>query len=652
MTGIFVKSSATAFYFLLAITAGAQTPRIDSLKRLAAVPASAKERAERMLAVCVEQYSMNPDTVYQYATTAKVLALSVKDMNAAGRADFYIVSNLLIRGQTDHALKLADSMLKSSSVTGDNRQLYIDVSLQKGRALNNLNRSKEGLDIFFHLLADAEKDNDDLTKAKAMNGIVNAYVTLARDEDAQAWCRKAAGLAAGSSARPFLEVAATAFNNLGVTNLHLYENSNNRRYLDSAARYIAQAQAINIQNQFLGGEAYSAGIKGTLLAYQGKTAEGEASMKESLQLYRQTGNRFYIINAFSVLGNFYVITKQPEKGIAACKEGIALNRGGEINFFLYSNLAENYKLAKDYAAYGETMRLLVNLKDSLYQKNSAEELSKIQGAYEMQKRENTIIQQKLDLNRKNNLLYGSLGLLVLTFTIGYVVLAIGKKNRAIRLKEMQLAEKRKTMREILSAEENERRRIAADLHDSVAQKMVAAKINLEAFEDYLPVLDSQQQKVYDNIFSLVEDSCTDVRDLSHSMMPRAFFTSGLPEAIRDLVEKVHTKNLEAKCNIGGIMPAMDNDRQIMIYRIVQESVQNVLKHAKATALDISLYCSDEDIDVTIEDNGVGFNSSEMTEGAGMKNIRSRTDFLGGTADISSRPGKGTSLAFHFPVKQS
>jgi len=143
-----------------------------------------------------------------------------------------------------------------------------------------------------------------------------------------------------------------------------------------------------------------------------------------------------------------------------------------------------------------------------------------------------------------------------------------------------------------------------------------------------------------------------VRNLSHSMMPQAFFKSGLTDAVKNLVDKIENKNLQINFNGDGSPGEVDSNTQIMIYRIIQESVQNVLKHAKATKLDISIICENNEIDVIIEDNGIGFDKSDPVnaEGIGMKNIRSRIDFLNGSLDIQSTVGMGTVIAFYIPAK--
>jgi two-component system NarL family sensor kinase len=255
----------------------------------------------------------------------------------------------------------------------------------------------------------------------------------------------------------------------------------------------------------------------------------------------------------------------------------------------------------------------------------------------------------LDLVRKNNLFYGLLVLLVLILILGYVFFQNRKKNQQLKMQQLIFEQKKSTAAAVLQAGENERKRIAEDLHDSVAQKMVAAKLNLEALESDLPALNQVQQKVLNNISSLVDQSCTEVRSLSHSMMPQAFSKSGLTDAISDLIDKIDNNVLKVNFNVEGNPGNIDKDKEIMIYRILQECIQNVMKHAKAATLDISMIVGNNEVDFTIEDNGVGFDTKYMKENLGIKNIRSRIDFLNGKLDIDSKPRMGTIIAFYIPL---
>ena len=174
------------------------------------------------------------------------------------------------------------------------------------------------------------------------------------------------------------------------------------------------------------------------------------------------------------------------------------------------------------------------------------------------------------------------------------------------------------------------------------------KLNLEALGNSLPALTAEQQQVYNNISSLVNESAAEVRNLSHTMMPQSLAMTGLVDAVKNFTDKIDPRKLQLSFNVEGSLENIDSNRQMMVYRILRECIQNVIKHAKATALDISIIAEKDAVDIIVEDNGIGFDKQEVQEGLGMQSIRSRVDFLNGKMEVTSQPGKGTVVALYIP----
>jgi signal transduction histidine kinase len=214
------------------------------------------------------------------------------------------------------------------------------------------------------------------------------------------------------------------------------------------------------------------------------------------------------------------------------------------------------------------------------------------------------------------------------------------------IKQQELA-----VKAVIEAEENERQRIAKDLHDGVGQMMSAAKMNLSAFESELKWSDENQQQSFEKIIQLVDESCKEVRSVSHIMMPNALLKKNLAMAIGDFVDKLDKKKLQVHVYTEGLEERLDSNIETVLYRVIQECVTNVIKHAEATNLDISLIRDKDGINGTIEDNGKGFDISdkEKFEGIGLRNIITRIEYLKGTVDFDSAPHRGTVVGIHVPV---
>ena len=207
------------------------------------------------------------------------------------------------------------------------------------------------------------------------------------------------------------------------------------------------------------------------------------------------------------------------------------------------------------------------------------------------------------------------------------------------------------MRAVLEAEEAERQRIAKDLHDGVGQMMSAAKMNLSAVEAQLNLKTAEQKLAFENIIQLVDDSCREVRSVSHNMMPNALLKNNLEAAIREFIYKLDQQVLKVHLYAQGLDERLDSNIETILYRIVQECVNNVIKHSEADTLDITIIKEPGEITATIEDNGKGFDTTdkEKFEGIGLKNMRTRVDYLKGTIDFDSSPGNGTVVALHVPL---
>ena len=215
-----------------------------------------------------------------------------------------------------------------------------------------------------------------------------------------------------------------------------------------------------------------------------------------------------------------------------------------------------------------------------------------------------------------------------------------------------LQQQKQASQAIMEAEENERARIASDLHDGIGQMMSAANLNLSSLKTGLSFPDPQSEQDFDRIVSLVDESCRELRNVSHNIMPNALLKGGLASALRDFIHKIDHRTIKVNIYTDGLHERLDVNTETILYRIIQECVNNVIKHAKANSLDITVIRDDQEISVTVEDNGIGLDTQNQPDGGiGLKNIRSRVNYLRGTVEWDSAPGKGTVVAINIPTVQ-
>ena len=205
---------------------------------------------------------------------------------------------------------------------------------------------------------------------------------------------------------------------------------------------------------------------------------------------------------------------------------------------------------------------------------------------------------------------------------------------------------------ILEAEENERRRIAGELHDGLGQMFSTVKLNLSGVEPFADFRDEAARQSFANTLALVDESCREVRSISHQMAPNALLKSGLVSAIRDFIRQVDQRSLTINLDVQGLTGRLAPNTEAVLYRVLQEIVNNVIKHARASRLDIQLVKDADGLSVMVEDDGVGFVAARTqlaADGMGLKNIGSRVAFLKGSVDFDSSPGNGTVVSVWVPA---
>ena len=258
----------------------------------------------------------------------------------------------------------------------------------------------------------------------------------------------------------------------------------------------------------------------------------------------------------------------------------------------------------------------------------------------------------LQLTQRNLWFGGLVGLFLLSGVLGYTLYSKRKNAHEATFRQAISQQKIDAAKAILEAEERERRRIAGDLHDGVAQLVVASKMQLTSMGAKLNFKTEQERLEYEKVLSLISESADEIRSVSHQMMPNALLRLGLVSALQEFVQKINGNQLSVYLDVQGLDQRMEAEVETTLYRVIQESVNNVIKHAQASRLDIQLIRDDKELSVTIEDNGKGFDSKNpaYTEGGlGLKNLRSRIEYLNGTLDIESSVGKGTLVAIYLPT---
>ena len=222
-----------------------------------------------------------------------------------------------------------------------------------------------------------------------------------------------------------------------------------------------------------------------------------------------------------------------------------------------------------------------------------------------------------------------------------------KKKMEKELVEQQLKQQKMLMEVTIQAQEKEKNELGKELHDNITQIMAIVKMYIgmaKSGKDF-------EEDILGKSYEYVDIAIDEIRKLSHSLVPPSLGEISLKEALEELLENINLiKNVQVHLLIDEEYNEQpkDNNIELMLYRIVQEQINNINKYAQATEIVVSLKRDDSNLVLSVTDNGVGFDTSQKSNGIGLKNIKSRVDFYSGTMNIISAPGQGCALEVFIP----
>jgi two-component system, NarL family, sensor kinase len=319
------------------------------------------------------------------------------------------------------------------------------------------------------------------------------------------------------------------------------------------------------------------------------------------------------------------------------------------------NVADNYKKSGDYQKAYRKILEYNDLNDSIFNIERSKAISALILKYEKGKDQTRILElEKENLqktNQRNAFMFTIIGILVITL---FLLVYFRQKSRHEKIvanqKIRQLEEEKKLMaaKLLVEGQEEERKRIATELHDGLGVLLSATKMQFSVIKDKSP----ENREIIEKASKMLEQASGDVRKISHNMMPGLLTKLGFYEAVEDLFENLdENKNLHATCTITGDQDQrLAENKEIMLYRIVQEMVNNTLKHAEAGLITIDISILQDSIELLYSDDGKGFDyNSKMNNGSiGLKSISSRVSFLNGTLSVDTKPGHCVRYSIRIP----
>jgi len=319
------------------------------------------------------------------------------------------------------------------------------------------------------------------------------------------------------------------------------------------------------------------------------------------------------------------------------------NYSGQVESL--KELSKAYSRVGDYKNAYETRVEYMGLNDSLFSANSAKEINELNVKFQTSEKEKQIAEQNLLIANKNirlrNLLFSLMaaGLLISLLLALYFQRRKTFQQSLITLKKEQDLS---LLKALMTGEEKERSRLARELHDGLGGILAAAQMqisNVETSGEQAALLKKQKAT------ELVSQAASESRRIAHNLLPETLLRYGLDEALKEYSKSItDSKLIQLDYESVGMQLNLDQSAGLSIYRIIQELVNNIIKHSGATEALVQLQREEGKLSITVEDNGKGFSPQQNGKtGIGLSNIRSRVSYLNGSFDIRSEEQKGTSV---------
>ena len=203
---------------------------------------------------------------------------------------------------------------------------------------------------------------------------------------------------------------------------------------------------------------------------------------------------------------------------------------------------------------------------------------------------------------------------------------------------------------MVDTQEDERKRISRDLHDDIGTKLSALKLFLSSLREKASTTNNEEIKsLAESSEQFITEAMHDVRQLLLNLSPTVLEEFGYTTAVEGLVNKINeTKQIHFNLVMFGMKHRLQKNYELALYRITQELINNVLKHAEAKNVSLQIGQRDEKIILMMEDDGKGFDITAHKDGYGLHNLDARTKLMQGTMIIDSKAGKGTSVLIEIP----
>ncbi len=606
----------------------------------------------------LERNKRNYTTAIDYYTKSLQLEISMDNAYGIARAKFQLAKIHQRLGDYTIALKYSNEAIVECLKTGREAFLASIYSTHSSICMD-LSFFDQALESQFESIRIREKIGDTKNLAKSYLNIGILFNRLRKREKALPYLLKSKKLYEELENEIYL---AEVYIGLGI-------NYVLQKKIDSALVYYNKSLSIKNKMNLKEKEAIYNNI-GVVYEKKKKFDLAEEHYLKSISLANKNKNELQLIDVYYNIGGLYRKQNFNFKALEYLKKSNELAKKHKkelIRLNILMTIAEAYEHLGNFKNASLYNEMHIILRDSIDTKYRALEF--IEDKYEEQKKYNEIHQEKslrivAESNKKTTQLYALAGgvtlLTLLFFALFYAFKSKKAKELAEKIqkievqKNVELLKKQelKSIKAMINGQENERKRIAQDLHDRLGGMLSMVKLNYKSIEDNIDKLKEENKIQYSQANALLDEACNTVREIAHNMVSGVLTKFGLVAALEDLKNTIKgTNTFQLELITHGLDDRLENSLEMELYGIVQELIHNVIKHANAKEVSVQLVKRVDSINLTVIDDGIGFNDSlELSKpGMGLKSVASRVQALNGVFDIDTGRGRGTTVNIDVPL---
>lgn len=623
---------------------GAQpTALIDSLIQVTQEASHDTSKAEAFIHLV---YHHRNDRDKAVAFAKQGISISLKSNFTRGLFNLYNQLGVVydLKSEFQNALDAYEEALKHAQVLKREDMLAM-VRTNMGLTYSNLGSYDKALEQYYAALEQySDTSKHKVYRASTYNNIGIIYSQIKEREKAINYFNKALSTLGGID-DPYNYAAF-------ITNL-----ANEDREAGAFAKAIKLFEEAYEKHLLTNNRYGQAMVKYNIgISYQGMDQYdlGERYLMESVAIRREIGDRFGLAMSYNMLSSGFRSKKQLNTALLYSDSALSVTKelgSVDLYFKIYRQRWYTLREAGKIADALDAHVLFKTYSDSMNADASDKRFKELEVRYDVAQKDQKIAlnelalrEQQVTLQRRNFLLIGLSLLVLLVLALTLVWRSRYRYKQKQLLTQEALRMQKQQLEAVISAQEAEKFRFAQDLHDGMGQLLTALRLSLVKTDQAEP---SKSEILVDELYS-------ELRNLAYNIMPQTLLRKGLVDALRELTERLDgsVKDIAIGFSAFGLEKRLPLKTEQLLYRVVQELIANVLKHAGASRIDLSLVADTDNVNIMVEDNGVGFDPSALlqSKGHGWANVQSRLQMLGATILVDSRPGRpGTTFSIDLPL---